>query len=86
VISHVTHATSGSELKETAKRRQSLDFMARTFLGCYMDIYCPSVKFYEFLRLFVYYYYFSTENYQNAIKFIKYSTIDQKLQIGYQDQ
>jgi hypothetical protein len=51
-----------------------------------MGIYCPSVKFYEFLRLFVYYYYFSTENYQNAIKFIKYSTIDQKLQIGYQDQ
>jgi hypothetical protein len=85
VISHVTHATSGSELKETAKHRQSLDFMARTFLGCYMGIYCPSVKFYEFLRLFVYYYY-STGNYQNVIKFIKYSIINRKLQIAYQDQ
>jgi hypothetical protein len=29
---------------------------------------------------------FSTENYQNAFEFIKYSTIDRKLQIGYQDQ
>jgi hypothetical protein len=28
----------------------------------------------------------STENYQNAIKFIKYPTVDRKLQIGYQDQ
>jgi hypothetical protein len=54
-----------------------------------MGIYCPSVKFHEFMRLFVYYYYyyyFYTENYQNTIKFIKYSTVDRKLQIGYQDQ
>jgi hypothetical protein len=48
-----------------------------------MGIYCSSVKFHEIFRLFVYYYYFSTENYQNAFKFIKYSTIDRKLQIGY---
>jgi hypothetical protein len=27
-----------------------------------------------------------TENYQNAIKFIKYSIVDRKLQIGFQDQ
>jgi hypothetical protein len=51
-----------------------------------MGVYCPSVKFQEFLKLFVYYYYFSKENYQNTIKFIKYSTIDLKLQIGYHDQ
>jgi hypothetical protein len=47
-----------------------------------MGIYCPSVKFHEFQRLFVYYF-FSIEIYQNTIKFIKYSTVDQKLQIGY---
>jgi hypothetical protein len=51
-----------------------------------MGIYCTSVKFHELFVLFVYYYYFSIENYQNAIKFIKYSTVDQKPQIGYQDQ
>jgi hypothetical protein len=54
-----------------------------------MGIYCPSIKFNELLRLFVYYYYYyyyCIENYKNTIKFIKYSTVDRKLQIGYQDQ
>jgi hypothetical protein len=29
---------------------------------------------------------FSIKNYQNALKFIKYSSVDQTLKIGYQDQ
>jgi hypothetical protein len=50
-----------------------------------MGIYCPSVKFHDFLD-YLCIFIFSTENYQNAIKFIKYSTVDRRLRIGYQDQ
>jgi hypothetical protein len=49
-----------------------------------MDICYSYAKFHEFLRLFVYYYFFA-ENHQNAFKSIKYYSIDQKLQISYQD-
>jgi hypothetical protein len=37
------------------------------------------------MRLFVYYYYYSVENHKNAIKFIKYSSFTQKLQISYKN-
>jgi hypothetical protein len=33
-----------------------MDFMVQTFLRVLYGIYCPSIKFHEFLRLFVYYY------------------------------
>jgi hypothetical protein len=52
VISHVTHITSGSKREATLA---SYGFMDQIFLGLYLNICCGSVKFYNFLRLFVYY-------------------------------
>jgi hypothetical protein len=50
-----------------------------------MDIYRTFVKFHEFMRLFVYSKFLFAENRQNVVTFVKYSIVDRKLQIGYQD-
>jgi hypothetical protein len=55
------------------------------FLEFYVGICYPSVKFHEFFRLFVYYHFLSLQNHQNAIKSIKYSNVDRKWQIRYQN-
>jgi hypothetical protein len=59
--------------------------MAQTFLEFYVDICYPSVKFHELFRLLVYYHFLSVENHQSVIKSIKYSNVDQKWQISYQN-
>jgi hypothetical protein len=59
-----------------------MNFIVQMFLELYVDVCCLR-KNHEFFRLFVYYYYFSIENHQSSIKFIKYSSFTQKLQISY---
>jgi hypothetical protein len=83
VISYVTHVTSESELKET------LTFYGfygpnifRMLYGHILPLRQISWISKTICVLLIFY----TENYQNAIKFIKYSSVDWKLQIGYQDQ
>jgi hypothetical protein len=83
VISHVTHATSECELKETLT---SFRFYGPNILQDAIWAYIPHpsnfMNFLDYLCIII----VSIENYQNAIKFIKYSTIDRKLQIGYEEQ
>jgi hypothetical protein len=50
-----------------------------------MDICYPYAKCHEIFRLFVYYYFLSIKIHQNATKSIKYSNVNQKWQISYQN-
>jgi len=84
VISHVTHVTSESELKEMlAIFRFYGPNIFEDAIWAYIAPPSNFMIFWDYLCIIII---FSTENYQNAFKFIKYSTIDRKLQICYQEQ
>jgi hypothetical protein len=68
LISHVTHVINGSEMKEIPDILRNL--WSKHFLELYVDLCYSYVNFHEFFRLFVYCYFLSLENYQNAIKSI----------------
>jgi hypothetical protein len=78
VISHVTHATSESELKETLTIfRFYGPNMFEDAIWAYIAPPSNFMIFQDYLCIII----FSLENYQNATKFIKYPTVDRKLQL-----
>jgi hypothetical protein len=82
VISHVIHAVSGNEMKESLTH---YEIYGTNIFEFYVDICYPFVKIREFFRLLVYYFFLCVENHQNATKSIKYSNVDRKWQISYQN-
>jgi hypothetical protein len=80
LISRITHAISGSEIEETLT---SCGFYSLVILDEYMRPHV--VLAYNFMNSEVIYALLISLyiNHQNIIKFIKYNSFDQKLQISY---
>jgi hypothetical protein len=82
LISHVTHAISGSEMKQCLTHYDICGpNIFRILCGHMLALH----QILWIFRVFVYYYFLSVENHQNAIKSIKYSNVNRKWQISYQN-